>query len=259
MSHTPIGDPSPQLALKLKLKPKHSAAWESPYWQCAVSDTSVLVCLDIWRLLYVHRQVSVRLKIFLVLCHLILVKQKSTWITGATQQPDFAAALCVQSMFPNNIVVGHLYEDKALPEVFITGPRVGVSSCVSVVPINWDSASEDLEVGLLVDCTGMCSKKRRPPHKRKRKVTRKAPPPPLQGIRYWGWGGVGTCYGKETKAQSSGHSHTAHPLALSETDSQQGNDCLCTPFHPLPTNSSIQCRCYSSPARAESPRGGTSQ
>ena len=36
------------------------------------------------------------------LCHLNVVEQNSTWIMAATKQPDFAAALCVHSMFPVN-------------------------------------------------------------------------------------------------------------------------------------------------------------
>ena len=70
----------------------------------------------------------------------------------ATQQPEFAAALCVQHMFPVDIVVPYLSEDKALPEAFVTDLRAGLSKFDSVAPINFDRASEALED---VDCSGM--------------------------------------------------------------------------------------------------------
>ena len=63
------------------------------------------------------------------LCHLNLVKQNSTWIMFATQQPDFAAALCVQSMFPANIAVAYLSEDIAVPEAFVSNLSAVVSNC----------------------------------------------------------------------------------------------------------------------------------
>ena len=43
-----------------------------------------------------------------------------------THQPGFAAALCVQSMFPVNIVVAYLFEDKAVPEAIVTDLRASV-------------------------------------------------------------------------------------------------------------------------------------
>ena len=73
----------------------------------------------------------------------------------ATQQPDFAAALSVQSMFPINTVVAYPFEDKVVPEAFVTDSRVVVSSCDSVAPIIWDRACADLEEGFRVDCTGV--------------------------------------------------------------------------------------------------------
>ena len=48
-----------------------------------------------------------------------LVKQNSMCIMVATQQPDFAAALSVQSMVPINIAVAYLCEDKAVKEALV--------------------------------------------------------------------------------------------------------------------------------------------
>ena len=66
-----------------------------------------------------------------VVCFLLfdlhLVKQNNTWIMVGTQQPNFAAALCVQSMFPANFAVAYLCQDKAVPEAFVTDLRAGVS------------------------------------------------------------------------------------------------------------------------------------
>ena len=50
-----------------------------------------------------------------------------------TQQPDFSAPLSIQSMFPVNIAVAYLSEEKSVPESFITDLRAVVSSCDIVV------------------------------------------------------------------------------------------------------------------------------
>ena len=71
-----------------------------------------------------------------LLCHLDLVKQNSTWIMVATQQPAFAATLSVQSMFPVNMAVAYVSEDKVVPQAFGTDPRADVSYCHSAAPIN---------------------------------------------------------------------------------------------------------------------------
>ena len=71
-----------------------------------------------------------------------------------TQQPDFSAALSIQSMFPVNIAVAYLSEEKSIPESFVTDLRAAVSNCDTVAPIQWDRVCEDLAYGFPVDCTG---------------------------------------------------------------------------------------------------------
>ena len=73
----------------------------------------------------------------------------------ATQQPDFAAALCAQSMFPVNIALAYLSENKAVPEAFVSDLTAGVSNCDSGVPIDWDRACDDREDQLPLDYSGM--------------------------------------------------------------------------------------------------------
>ena len=55
-----------------------------------------------------------------------------------TQQPDFATALSIQSMFPVNIAVAYLSEEKSIPESFVTDLRAAVSNCDTIPPIYWD-------------------------------------------------------------------------------------------------------------------------
>ena len=117
-----------------------------------------------------------------------------------TQQPDFSAALSIQSMFPVNIVVAYLSEEKSIPESFVTDLRAAVSNCDTVAPIQWDRVCEDLADGFPVDCTGRRyveqeeeatqpeeedgeSQKRPPPPKRQPASKRTAPPPRLKNQR----------------------------------------------------------------------------
>ena len=179
-----------------------------------------------------------------LLCHVNLVKLDNTWIMVATQQPDFAAALCVQSMFPVNIPVVYLSEDKAVPEAFVTDPRASVSSCDSLAPINWDRARDDKDDGFLVDCSGMRyveQEEEAPSQEEEGVETQNRPPAKGEG----GEGGVMAhqLRQKKNKAQCQWHSHTVHPPAFSKTCGQQGSECLCSPFYPLPTDTSIQCCC----------------
>ena len=73
---------------------------------------------------------------------------------GCTQQPDFSAALSIQSMFPVNIGVAYLSEEKSIPESFVIDLRAVVSNCDTVAPIQWDGVCEDVADGFPVDCTG---------------------------------------------------------------------------------------------------------
>ena len=70
-----------------------------------------------------------------------------------TQQPDFSAALSIQSMFPVNIAVAYLSEEKSILESFVTDLRAAVSNCDTVAPIQWERVCEDLANGFPLDCT----------------------------------------------------------------------------------------------------------
>ena len=71
-----------------------------------------------------------------------------------TEQPNFAAALSIQSMFPVNITVAYLSEQKSIPESFVTDLRAAMSNCDTVAPIQWDRVCEDLADEFPIDCTG---------------------------------------------------------------------------------------------------------
>ena len=83
-----------------------------------------------------------------------LIQQNSTWVMVCTQQPDFSAAPSIQSMFPINIAVAYLSEEKSIPESFVTDLRAAVPNCDTVAPIHWDRVCEDLADGFPVDFTG---------------------------------------------------------------------------------------------------------
>ena len=93
-----------------------------------------------------------------VFCYLLdaldLIQQNSTWVMVSTQEPDFFAALSIQSMFPMKIAVAYLSEEKSIPNSFVTGLRAAVSNCDTVAPIQWERVCEDLADGFPVDCTG---------------------------------------------------------------------------------------------------------
>ena len=86
-----------------------------------------------------------------VFCYLLyaldLIQQNSTWVMVCTPQPDFSAALSIQSMFPLNIAVAYLSEQKSVPESFVTDLRAAVSNCDTVAPIQWERVCEDLADG----------------------------------------------------------------------------------------------------------------
>ena len=93
-----------------------------------------------------------------VFCYLLftldLIQQNSTWVMVCTQRPDFSAALSIQSMFPVNIAVAFLSEEKSIPKSLVTDLRAAVSNCDTVAPIQRDRVCEDLAAGFPVDCTG---------------------------------------------------------------------------------------------------------
>ena len=125
-----------------------------------------------------------------LLCALDLIQQNSTWVMVCTQQPNFSAALSMQSMFPVNIAVAYLSEEKSIPESFVTDLRADVSNCNTVAPIQWDRVCEDLADGFLVDCTGRRyveqEEEATQPEEEDGESQKRPPPPPPQVNRQAG-------------------------------------------------------------------------
>ena len=133
---------------------------------------------------YIHGPLTTAIPVE-VFCYLLyaldLIQQNSTWVMVCTQQPDFSAALSIQSIFPVNIAVAYLSEEKSILESFVTDLRAAVSNCDTVAPIQWDRVCEDLADGFPVDCTGRryVEQEEEATQQRKRTVNpRNAPPPP---------------------------------------------------------------------------------
>ena len=82
------------------------------------------------------------------------IQQNGTLVMVCTQQPNFSAALSIHSIFPVNIAVAYLSEEKSIRESFVADLRAAVSNCDTVAPIQWDRVCEDLADGFLVDFTG---------------------------------------------------------------------------------------------------------
>ena len=112
-------------------------------------------------------------------------------ITVATQHPDFATALSVQSTFPVSLVVAYLSEDKLVPKAFVIILRADVSNRDSLALINWDRVCEDLEEGFPMDCTRVryIEHEEEAPTQDEEAGDTQNPPPP-QGIWYHGEGGT---------------------------------------------------------------------
>ena len=114
----------------------------------------------------------------------------------------------MQSVFPVNIGVAYLSEDKAVLEAFVSDLRVGVSNCASVAPIIWDRACDDLDDLFLVDCYGMRyveQEEEAPSHEEEGVDTQKRPPAKGLGIG----GGEDTL--AEAKKKQSGANGTPAP------------------------------------------------
>ena len=167
-----------------------------------------------------------------LLCHLNLVKKNSTWIIMvATQQPDFAAALCVQSIFLVNIDVAYLSEDRAVPEAFVTDLRAGVSNCDSVAPINGDRACDDLEDRFPVDCAGMkyVEQEEKAPSQEEEGVdTQKRPPAKGSGM---GWGGT-PAQAKKPKPNANGTPTESTPQPSARPASNKAMSAFAAHFTP---------------------------
>ena len=83
-------------------------------------------------------------------------------------------------MFPVNIAVAYLYEEKSIPESFVTDLRAVVSNCDTLAPLQWDRVCEYGADGFRVDCTGRryVEQEEEATNQRKRTVNPSSAPPP---------------------------------------------------------------------------------
>ena len=115
-----------------------------------------------------------------------------------------------------------------------------MSICDFVATFMWDRTCDNLQDGFPVDSSGtryVEQEEEAPAQEEEGGDTQKRPPAKASGT------GGDTRLGKKTKAQYQWHSHAVHPPALSKTRGQQGNECLCCSFYPLPRDTSIPCCC----------------
>ena len=114
-------------------------------------------------------------------------------------------------MFPVNIAVAYLYEEKSIPEPFITVLSATVSNCDTVAPIQWERVCEDLADGFRVDCTGrryVDQKEEAYQPKEEDRESQKRPPPP----KSTGKQGDGTpAKAKKSKAAASPSQQSPKP------------------------------------------------
>ena len=171
-----------------------------------------------------------------VFCYLLyaldLIQPNSTWVMVCTPQPNFSAALSIQSMFPVNIAVAYLSEEKSVPESFVTDLRAAVSNCDTVARIQWERVCEDLADGFPVDCTGrryVDQEEEATQPEEEDGESQKRPPPPKVNRQV---GGRHTRQGQKTKGCSK--QLTAKPQCCIKASTQQGVGHVCSPFQTVP-------------------------
>ena len=171
-----------------------------------------------------------------VFCYLLyaldLIQQNSTWVMVCTQQPDFSVALSIQSMFPVNIVVAYLSEEKSIPESFVTDLRAAVLNCDTVAPIQWDRVCEDLVDGFAVDGTGrryVEQEEEATQPAEEDGESQKRPPPPQKKATP----------AKAKKIKGWSKPLTAEPQAWCKASGQQGAGHVCSPLHTVPADTEL--------------------
>ena len=151
-----------------------------------------------------------------------------------TQQPVFFAALSIQSMFPVNIAIAYLSEEKSILESFVTDLRAAVSNCNTVAPIQWDRVCEDLADGFPIDCTGRRyveqEEEATQPWEEDGESQKRPPPPKVHRLA----GGRHSCQGQKRKGWS--WPLTAEPQAWIKASTQQGAGHVCSPLHTVPAH-----------------------
>ena len=175
---------------------------------------------------------AIPVEVFCYLLHsLDLIHQNSTWVMVCTQQPDFSAALSIQSMFPLNIAVAYLSQEKSIPQSFVTDLRAAVSNCDTVAPIQWDRVCEDLADGFPIDCTGRRyveqEQEATQPEEEDRESQKRLPPPKVN----WQAGGRHTRQGQKIKGW--GKPLTAEPQGWIKASTQQDAGLVCSPLQSV--------------------------
>ena len=127
----------------------------------------------------------IRVEVFCYLLYALdLIQLNSTWVMVCTQRPDFSAALSFQSMFPLNIAVAYLSEEKSVPESFVTDLRAAVPNCDTLAPIQWERVCELRPCRWFsVDCMGrryVDQEEEATLLEEEDGESKKRPPPPLQ-------------------------------------------------------------------------------
>ena len=169
-----------------------------------------------------------------VFCYLLyaldLIQHNSTWVMVRTRQPDFSAALSIQSMFPVMIAVAYLSEEKSIPGSFVTDLRAVVSKCDTVAPIQWPRVCEDLADGFPVNCTARryVEQEEKATQPEEEDGESEKPPPPKvnrqAGVRPPRQG---------QKIKGSSKPLTAEPQSWSKGSTQQGDGHICSPLHTV--------------------------
>ena len=163
-----------------------------------------------------------------------LIQQNSTWVMVCTQQPHFSAALSIHSMFPVNIAVAYLSEEKSIPESFVTDLRAAVSNCDTLAPIQGDRVCEDLVDGFPVDCTGrryVGQEEEATQPEEEDGESQKRPPPPK------GNGQAGGRHPRQNqKIKGCSKPLTAEAQAWSKASTQQRAGHVCSPLHSVPVD-----------------------
>ena len=179
---------------------------------------------------------AISVEVFCYLLHALhLIKQNSTWVMVCTRQPNFSAAVSIQSMLPVNIAVAYLSEEKSIPESFVTDLRAVVSNCDSVAPIQSDRVCEDLADGLPLDCTGrryVEQEEEATQPEEEDSESQKRPPPPPKVNRQ----AEGRHTRQGQKIQGWSKPLTAEPQAWIKASTQQGAGHVCSPLHTAPAD-----------------------
>ena len=126
----------------------HCEAWDNMHCHCAVCTSSHRVCPNTCRFQRVHSQVPFSFKLFVFGCSTLIWSRRTARGSWLPLGNLAAAAFSLHSMFPMNIAMAYLFEDKAILEAFVADLRAAVPNCDHVASINWDRACEAFKTGI---------------------------------------------------------------------------------------------------------------